>query len=87
MADQVTPVIYEAAATGDSFTSVADADLLGSEAPVVLAAAGSSKVGYVNFIKNVNYDPIEGDVIHIINQTELNKTPIDIGTLEQSIPR
>ncbi|WP_292477416.1 hypothetical protein [Mesorhizobium sp.] len=45
-ADTIVPVIYEAAATGDSFTSVADADLLGLETPVVLSAAGSSKIGY-----------------------------------------
>ena len=45
-ADRVTPVIYEAAATGDSFTSVADNDLIGTESYVTLSAAGSSKVGY-----------------------------------------
>lgn len=45
-ADTITPVVYEANATGDSFTSVADADLIGSETPVALAAAGSSKIGY-----------------------------------------
>lgn len=45
-ADTITPVIYEAAATGDSFTSVADADLIGTEAAVALTAAGSKKIGY-----------------------------------------
>lgn len=45
-ADTITPVIYEAAATGDSFTSVADADLIGTEAAIALSAAGSSKLGY-----------------------------------------
>lgn len=44
--DQIVPVVYEAAATGDSFTSVADADLLGAETAIVLAAAGASKIGY-----------------------------------------
>lgn len=46
VADTITPVIYEAAATGDTFTSVADADLIGSEAAIALTAAGSSKIGY-----------------------------------------
>lgn len=44
--DQIVPVVYEAAATGDSFTSVADDDLLGSEAAIVIAAAGAGKIGY-----------------------------------------
>lgn len=44
--DQVTPVILEANATGDSFTSVASADLIGTEAAVVISAAGASKIGY-----------------------------------------
>lgn len=48
VADTITPVIYEAAATGDSFTSVASADLLPvtGEAASVLTAAGASKIGY-----------------------------------------
>lgn len=45
-ADTITPVILEAAATGDSFTSVADADLLGTEASITLTAAATKKVGY-----------------------------------------
>lgn len=45
-ADTITPVVYEAAATGDSFTSVADADLLGSEAAITLSAAAVKRVGY-----------------------------------------
>ena len=44
--DQIVPVVYEADATGDSFTSVADADLLGTEAAHVIAAAGAGKIGY-----------------------------------------
>ena len=49
VADTINPVILEAAATGDSFTSVADADLLGTEAAqkLTLSAAGSSKIGYI----------------------------------------
>lgn len=49
VADTITPVIYEAAATGDSFTSVADADLLGTEAgqKLTLTAAGASRIGYI----------------------------------------
>jgi len=48
VADTITPVIYEAAATGDSFTSVASADLIPNtgEAAVTLTAAGSTKIGY-----------------------------------------
>lgn len=45
--DQIVPVVYEANATGDSFTSVADADLLGTEAAHVISAAGAGKIGYV----------------------------------------
>lgn len=45
-ADTVVPVVYECATTGGAFTSVADADLLGTEAPLVLSAAKSGKVGY-----------------------------------------
>ncbi|MFN3549628.1 MAG: hypothetical protein ACK4U0_19245 [Mesorhizobium sp.] len=46
VADTITPVIYEAAATGDSFTSVADADLLGAETALTLTAAKSGNIGY-----------------------------------------
>lgn len=46
-ADTITPVIYEAAATGDSFTSVANADLLGTESAITLSAAAVKKVGYI----------------------------------------
>lgn len=46
VADTITPVVYEANATGDTFTSVADADLIGSETAIALTAAGSSKIGY-----------------------------------------
>lgn len=45
-ADTITPVIYEGDATGGSFTSVATADLLGTEAAITLSAAASKKVGY-----------------------------------------
>ena len=47
VADTITPVVYEAAATNASFTSVADADLLGGESPITLTAAGIKKVGYI----------------------------------------
>jgi len=46
-ADTITPVIYEAAATGASFTSVANADLLGTEAAITLSAAAAKQVGYI----------------------------------------
>src|SRR5690606_6904562 len=45
-ADTITPVVYEGDATDGSFTSVADADLLGTEAPITLATAASGKIGY-----------------------------------------
>lgn len=49
VADTINPVVLEAAATGDSFTSVADADLLGTESgqKLTLTAAGVSKIGYI----------------------------------------
>jgi len=49
VADTINPVVLEAAATGDSFTSVADADLLGTESgqKLTLTAAGASKIGYI----------------------------------------
>jgi len=49
VADTINPVIFEAAATGDSFTSVADADLLGTESgqKLTLTAAGVSRIGYI----------------------------------------
>lgn len=48
VADTITPVVFEADATGDTFASVASADLIGSEAAITLAtAAGQGKgVGY-----------------------------------------
>lgn len=48
-ADTITPVVYEAAATGDTFTSVAAADLLGTEAALTLTTAAGviKRVGYV----------------------------------------
>lgn len=46
VADTITPVILEADATGDSFTSVAADDLLGTEAAITLSAAASKQVGY-----------------------------------------
>ena len=45
-ADTITPIVLEADATGDSFTSVANDDLLGTESALTLSAAGSKKVGY-----------------------------------------
>lgn len=46
VADTITPVIYEGTTTGGSFTSVADADLLGAETALTLTAAKSGRVGY-----------------------------------------
>lgn len=47
VADTITPVVYEGDTTNGSFTSVAAADLVGTEAPLTLSAAKSGKVGYV----------------------------------------
>jgi hypothetical protein len=46
VADTITPLVYEADATGDTFTSVAAADLLGTEAAITLSASAAKKVGY-----------------------------------------
>lgn len=46
VADTITPVIYEAATTGAAFTSVADADLIGSEAALTLTTGVVGNVGY-----------------------------------------
>ena len=46
VADTINPVVLEADATNGSFTSVADADLLGTESAITLTAAGIKNVGY-----------------------------------------
>lgn len=46
LADTITPVVYEGDTTNGSFTSVASADLLGSETALTLTAAKSGRVGY-----------------------------------------
>jgi hypothetical protein len=47
VADTITPVVYEADTTNGSFTSVAAADLLGSETALTLTTGGViKKVGY-----------------------------------------
>lgn len=46
VADTITPVVLEGDTTNGSFTSVADADLLGTEAALTLTAAKSGRVGY-----------------------------------------
>src|SRR5436190_20025063 len=46
VADTITPVVLEAAATGDSFTSAAADDLVGTEAAITLTAAAAKSVGY-----------------------------------------
>jgi hypothetical protein len=46
VADTITPVILEGDTTNGSFTSVAAADLLGTEAALTLTAAKSGRVGY-----------------------------------------
>jgi hypothetical protein len=47
VADTITPVVLEADATNGSFTSVADADLVGTEAAITLSAAATKNVGYI----------------------------------------
>jgi hypothetical protein len=54
VADTITPVVLEAAATGDSFTSVANADLLGTEAALTLTTA-AGVVGRVGYQGNKRY--------------------------------
>lgn len=44
--DTVTPVVYEGDTTNGAFTSVANADLIGTEAGMQGTAALTSKVGY-----------------------------------------
>lgn len=48
VADTIVPVVYESAATGSGFTSVANADLIGDETALTLTtAAGKGKgIGY-----------------------------------------
>jgi hypothetical protein len=46
VADTITPIVYEGDTTNGSFTSVAAADLLGTEAALTLTAAKSGRVGY-----------------------------------------
>jgi hypothetical protein len=46
VADTITPVILEGDTTNGSFTSVAAADLLGTEAALTLSAAKTGRVGY-----------------------------------------
>lgn len=53
VADIVTPVIFESATTGGAFTSVADADLIGTEEAKTLAAGGV--VGQVGYRGNKRY--------------------------------
>lgn len=62
VADVTSVVIYEAAATGDAFTSVADADLLGTEAAVGCPAenprtsgVGKNKTASVGYRGNKRY--------------------------------
>lgn len=45
-ADLVTPTVLESDTSNASFTSVADADLLGSETALTLDAAKSGQIGY-----------------------------------------
>jgi hypothetical protein len=47
VADTITPIVYESDTTNGSFTSVANADLQGTEAVITLATtANVKKVGY-----------------------------------------
>jgi hypothetical protein len=47
VADTITPVVYEGETTNGSFTSVAAADLLGTEAALTLTVAKTGRVGYI----------------------------------------
>ena len=46
VADTITPVVLEGDTTNGSFTSVANGDLLGTEAALTLTAAKTGRVGY-----------------------------------------
>lgn len=48
VADTITPVVLECETTGGSFTSVANADLLGTEAALTLTTA-AGKIGRVGY--------------------------------------
>jgi hypothetical protein len=46
VADTITPVVYESDTTNGSFTSVAAADLLGTESAITLTTVATKRVGY-----------------------------------------
>ncbi|MBN8994355.1 MAG: hypothetical protein J0H94_03950 [Rhizobiales bacterium] len=54
VADTINPVVLEADATNGSFTSVADADLLGTEAALTLTTS-AGKIGRVGYRGNKRY--------------------------------
>ncbi len=53
--ESITPVVLECATTGGSFTSVADADLIGSEAAAGIAAATRVSGSTKNVAKKLAY--------------------------------
>lgn len=59
--DTITPVVFEADATDGSFTSVADADLIGTEAAAALPAQATARTSGVgkNVSKKVGYKGIK----------------------------
>jgi len=46
VADTITPLVYEGDTTNGSFTSVANADLLGTETAITLTTVAARKIGY-----------------------------------------
>jgi len=46
VADTITPLVYEADTTNGTFTSVANADLLGTETAITLTTVATKKIGY-----------------------------------------
>lgn len=54
VADTITPVVLESSATGSGFTSVADTDLVGTEAALTLTTA-AGKIGNVGYVGNKRY--------------------------------
>lgn len=53
--ETITPVVLECATTGGTFTSVADADLIGTEAAAGIAAGTRTSGSTKNTFKSVGY--------------------------------
>lgn len=54
-ADKTTAVLYESAATGSGFTSVADADMLGTELGASRTSGALTSGATINMVKKLGY--------------------------------